>query len=490
MQEESKVCYLHPEVRTLILTTWFQRFGPHGANWFEVARKAAFGKDLKGREAYTSATAVSSSGASAEIRGMPCLTAKQRHAIEMAMQRRCTLIRGPPGTGKTYTACNIAQAWLAALRGEKDPKILVVTQSNVAAINALKTMEAIGVKRCVRLGAALKGQELLEQRFFTIYFEKEQLDAVLPDQELPPSCGWMLKKVAKEALVIVMTCISSGNWYGSFLKGIRFNKVLIDEAAQCTEPTALVPLSWGVDGFCMIGDDRQLSAIVTSFFARNGGLPFSMFSRLLQCKVFTPSPSSNRIGRNVHREAWSTSEGNRWEMECGFVQLDVQRRMHPSISELPARLFYDNTLVDENSDTDRPPILGVNFPNKSCRVVFVDCGRAQLTWKYKHLVHDWHQSLEKGLESQKRDEVDGASISNPMEAKIVAEAVRRILNNTDVVDPTQVAVITGYSAQKHLLREELRKLPDKDSRRSEWVAVDTIDSFQGISCDVLCYIPG
>merc|ERR1719161_3377153 len=110
-----------------------------------------------------------------------------------------------------------------------------------------------------------------------------------------------------------MTCISSGN--GVLLQGSSFHRVLLDEAAQVPEPTALVPLATGAAAFACVGDDKQLPATVMSQEAKRRGFDESLFRRLLVGKVVVAGD--------------------------GFVQLDVQRRMHSSISHFPSEVFYE-----------------------------------------------------------------------------------------------------------------------------------------------------
>merc|ERR1719440_1308043 len=109
-----------------------------------------------------------------------------------------------------------------------------------------------------------------------------------------------------------MTCISSGN--ASLLCGCKFHRILLDEAAQALEPTSLVPLSTGAAAFACVGDDKQLPATIMSYHAKTRGFDESLFSRFITNGVVSE--------------------------DDGFVQLDVQRRMHSSIAFFPSRAFY------------------------------------------------------------------------------------------------------------------------------------------------------
>merc|ERR1712178_541095 len=127
----------------------------------------------------------------------------------------------------------------------------------------------------------------------------------------------------------------------------HFSRVLIDEAAQAVEPTSLVPLMAGAKAFVCIGDDKQLPATVHSRAAREGDFSTSLFERLLKDEVV--------------------------QEHAGFVQLNVQRRMHSSLAAFPSKCFYKGLVENGCLDEARPPIAGFKWPqNASIRVCFVD----------------------------------------------------------------------------------------------------------------------
>jgi hypothetical protein len=62
-------------------------------------------------------------------------------------------------------------------------------------------------------------------------------------------------KQLKIAQVICCTCIGSG---GDILDAITFDRILVDEATQATEPAVLVPLMRGCRQLVLVGDHCQL----------------------------------------------------------------------------------------------------------------------------------------------------------------------------------------------------------------------------------------
>ena len=97
--------------------------------------------------------------------------------------------------------------------------------------------------------------------------------------------------------------------------------ILVDEAAQATEPMTLIPLKLaGTDTHAvLIGDHRQLAPTVLSTEAEFDGLGTSMFERLIRVGGIDP-----------------------W-------MLTVQYRMHESICSWPIREFYMGKLLCHSS---------------------------------------------------------------------------------------------------------------------------------------------
>jgi len=341
----------------------------------------------------------------------------------------------PPGAGKTHTACAVIRRWLDRVGR---CRVLVVTQSNVAALNIHQRLESFGIES-VRVGQ-LRAEEILQQRFFGSMepVHTDFLREAVARSEAPPlrQVLRLFGKAVASASVVVMTCISSGN---DITRGCHFQRVLIDEAAQATEPTSLVPLMCGAAAFACIGDDRQLPAMVQSQAAKARGLHESLFERLLRAEV--------------------VSQGS------GFVQLDVQRRMHGSIARFPFSFFYDGKIANGVPNAERPPVPGIRWPQQgACRVVFVNtAGRS-------------------------REESAGTSQCNRLEAKLLAATLASFLEaeGPNSVRPSEVAVIAGYSAQRDVIRQEIGlATASRCARGAQQVRLDTVDGFQGMERDLV-----
>eukprot|EP00439_Symbiodinium_sp_Y106_P063619 s1035_g9.t2 len=205
--------------------------------------------------------------------------------------------------------------------------------------------------------------------------------------------------------------------------------LLVDEAAQCVEPGLFVPLNWGSVAFALVGDEKQLPATILSKKASQLDLGVSIFERFVRDEI--------------------VSLGN------GFVQLDEQQRMHPSIARFPCDAFYGGTIRDGAAMSKREPIPGFPWPVPGCHVAFVECG---------------YMTGEEGG-------MGGGSHSNYKEANVLLTVLKRCLAKGTL--PSQVGIITGYSAQQALLQKEVAKLGLPGLR------VDTVDGFQGAERDLI-----
>eukprot|EP01051_Picozoa_sp_SAG22_P012363 SAG22_NODE_1278_length_4905_cov_1.660216_3_plen_254_part_00 len=76
--------------------------------------------------------------------------------------------------------------------------------------------------------------------------------------------------------------------------GGGFRCVLVDEAAQATEPTTLIPLTNGCQQLVLVGDHHQLPPTVVSEEAGAHGLTESLFGRLA-------GASDRQTGRQIDR---------------------------------------------------------------------------------------------------------------------------------------------------------------------------------------------
>ena len=118
--------------------------------------------------------------------------------------------------------------------------------------------------------------------------------------------------VIDEAHIVFTTLNSCG--LGAF-DNTKFCVTVIDEAAQCVEPSVLIALRRGCEQCIMVGDQKQLPATVFSNRLKGIGYDKPLFERLIDGGVVP-------------------------------IMLDTQYRMHPDISLFPSSQFYFGKLLN------------------------------------------------------------------------------------------------------------------------------------------------
>lgn len=193
----------------------------------------------------------------------------------------------------------------------------------------------------------------------------------------------------------------------------RFDLVVVDEASQASQPATLIPMTKG-ERVVLAGDHKQLPPYASSEDAKREKMHVSLFEHVLDV-----------YGEDVAE------------------RLTTQYRMHETIASYPSQQFYDGSL---------------------------DHGPRNASWTIDGLaplvgIH---------VEGDERTEPNSTSTHNPQEAEIVADQVKRLLDED--VDPDDIGVITPYVAQIGTIAGELHDAGIENPRRIE---IDTIDSFQG-----------
>ena len=371
---------------------------------------------------------------------MSRLSPTQQQSVHDAASRRCSLVRGPPGTGKTHVAA--AVAFVASRNLLENERILCVTQSHTAATNLQKRLELSFGVDVARVGTTLLPAEVVEQAVFKNveqYYRGNDIEFSLfweigsQRREVPFKCSKELQKIQFDVMrymvrlsnVVVVTLASSGNVGLLGGKSFFWPVLVIDEAAQVVEPAHWVALNRGCERMILVGDEKQLPATVLSEPALQRGLGVSLFERLVQSGL--------------------VSEGK------GLVQLDQQRRMHPSISCFPSHIFYGGKLTNGPDTLELSLIKGFPWPNPWIHVAFVECG----------------VDIEEG----------SRSYVNSREAEPLMAVLECCLRQG--LEPKQVGVITGYKAQQELLQQHWAALAETLDLTVTGLRVDTVDGFQG-----------
>ena len=383
------------------------------------------------------------------------LNASQQAAIESALSQRLTLIQGPPGTGKTTTATHLLHHFAQQGSGP----LLATAESNVAVDNLLEGLLDLGVK-ALRIGRPVKVREHLRSATLDALLENHPMQeelAFLQDEQrelrrsLPSLKGKekglmhrdisinqkeirrmenvMTASVLDEAEVICATTIGCGH---RLLESRKFPIVLMDEATQATEPSALVPIVKGCRQLVLVGDHQQLPPTVLSRRAEKGGLNRSLFDRLIACGL-----RSNL--------------------------LTTQYRMHPILREFPSARFYENRLEDGCTADQRPPPAGFLWPDWDRPMAFVP------------------------VDGVEEADEEGKSRSNRDEAAKVLGVVNDLLAIGDL-QPNDIGVISPYNGQVR----ELTRLFEMAGGREPGqpyagLEIKSVDGYQGREKEVIVF---
>ncbi|ONI29819.1 hypothetical protein PRUPE_1G215600 [Prunus persica] len=209
--------------------------------------------------------------------------------------------------------------------------------------------------------------------------------------------------------------------------------VVIDEAAQLKECESTIPLQLpGVKHAVLVGDECQLPATVNSNVSVRAGFSRSLFERL------------SSMGHSKHL-------------------LNMQYRMHPSISLFPNSYFYNNQILDA--------------PNV----------------KKKKKSHEKHYlpgsmfgpfSFINVIDGREEKDEDGRSRKNMVEVAIILKILRKLYKEWIVSkQKLSIGVVSPYAAQVVAVQD---KLPQKyDKMDGFTVKVKTVDGFQGGEDDII-----
>ncbi|CAK7263281.1 DEAD-box type RNA helicase [Sporothrix epigloea] len=244
------------------------------------------------------------------------------------------------------------------------------------------------------------------------------------------------QKILNDAHVLCATLSGSGHEVFKNLN-VEFETVIIDEAAQCVELSALIPLKYGCAKCVLVGDPKQLPPTVLSQSAARYGYDQSLFVRMQR----------NRP-QDVHL-------------------LDTQYRMHPEISIFPSQQFYDARLIDggDMAKLRRQPWHG-------------DDSNTSLLGPYRFF----------DVEGVQARGNRGQSLVNDNEIRVALQLYKRFMGTFTSDSKTfmgKIGIITPYKAQLFALRQRFADLYGPGVL--ETVEFNTTDAFQGRECDVIIF---
>jgi helicase MOV-10 len=176
-------------------------------------------------------------------------------------KRRCSLLFGPPGTGKTTTLVS-----LIALLRRIGSRVLVVTPSNASA--------DLFVERC-------DDQECFNATMRFMAFSRDP--RTIPDRVNQRSQKEPSRQELERARVVVSTLSMAGAVFGMGVTPGHFTHVIVDEAAQATEQDVLLALQLAAPDTSIVlaGDPKQLGPQIRSTICAEHGMGRSALERLV-----------------------------------------------------------------------------------------------------------------------------------------------------------------------------------------------------------------
>ena len=375
------------------------------------------------------------------------------------------LLVGPPGTGKTSRALKfmVEEALndgtgMPSARvippGHQQPasSILLMSYTNRAVDEICEMLVHSGIP-FLRLGSEFS----CDERFRPYLIEKAIAQC--------PKLEAIRQYIIGTRVIVGTTSMIASKPFIFNLK--HFKLAIIDESSQILEPN-LVGLLTAVDKFILIGDYKQLPAVVQQS-EKDSAIPTiddRQDHAVIDMSILQDICLSNC--RNSLFERLIRWEDH--EKRSDFIGiLRRQGRMHPEIAEFPNQMFYRREQLEpvpcsHQLETE----LAYTLPSqdalddvlKAHRMIFIP--------------------------SQFCKEPNVSDKINASEASIVVDVLRRVhrFYGKDFNAQKTVGVIVPYRNQIAMIRKGIEKLGIPEL---EHISIDTVERYQGSQRDVIIY---
>ncbi|KAL8711519.1 MAG: hypothetical protein Q9225_007109 [Loekoesia sp. 1 TL-2023] len=399
------------------------------------------------------------------------LNHEQKKAVDAILSRACGnlpfIINGPPGTGKTKTIVEVVTQM--AFDPSFDGAILLCAPSDSAADTlALRLRSHFEPKVMFRLNDFSRTFAEVPQELLPYCYVQNDIFNLPPVPELM-ACKIVIAtcratdvlvqaRVTNRDLVIlennmldVLNPQLATKRQAVRSSHLHWIALLVDEAAQATEPETLIPLSVVAPPttcnsepnpiFVMAGDQHQLGPRI---YNKSTTLGISLFERLSNRPIYASHPLARRNYLRTSPRAQM--------VRPPFVNLMRNYRSHPSILAIPSALFYANTLIPEARDTDQL-MSWSGWGGRGWPMLFACNG---------------------GVDDCENIKIVGGGWYNVREARKAISYAKDLLDSQYIEKQEEICIMSPFRAQVNILRQMARKV-------GLWgLNIGPMDAFQGL----------
>lgn len=383
----------------------------------------------------------------------------QKEAFVNLLERKLTVLVGPPGTGKTDFIARSILA-MAAYKKSRNEKIcvLVSAMSHAAIDNILFKIQE-------KLSKAIQYEWILKEKEGDYTLNKADKLDIEGNNKIQSNNADIKINIFKSHDKFIegntLTVVGATGWALNKLfdkdRGC-FDLIVIDEASQVRAMDAFIQLSYGkkVDGkdmarYLLVGDNDQLPPIIMGNYERqkDEGGDVNLFG-----SVFSFFLSS--LGEN-HRDVKRLSENF---------------RMNSILCRYSAKGIYDKKLSGTNYRSYNSAIAmqKLDFEDKT-----VECN-------HDHLINDI-------LDPEYPLVFCRISGDAVLELRLVSEIIKGLYERIGTDDPKQFweescGIISPYHAQINKLKTYITKALGKNFKK-EQIFIGTVDKLQGQERDAV-----
>lgn len=306
----------------------------------------------------------------------PLLNYEQLRAVNTVLNENYGLVpfivSGPPGTGKTKTIVELALQLVQRKYKDNEPHLLICAPSDPAADTLVHRLSKhLKRSELLRINSPARSFPEVPDNIMPYCFVDDGMFSLPPFKELM-RCS-VIVTTCRDAEILLRARVSNRDLctleqklHATVYDGeshvparLHWTGLLMDEAAQATEPEALIPLSvvappdehqmpeQQLPIFVMAGDQHQLGPRSAS---KASSMQTSLFERLLDRPFYREHPLAR--SRQIAGVMRPLTQEMLPILRPAFANLIRNYRSHPAVLCVSSSLFYNDTLEPEATEID------------------------------------------------------------------------------------------------------------------------------------------